>query len=375
MGRVIKWGIIGAGVMAHHFAEDLDHCDNGVFHAVASRTPEKAVDLAAQHGGKAYAGIDKLLADPDIDIIYVATPNTTHAKLCLDILKAGKGVLCEKPFAMNAKEAAKVINYAKKHNLFCMEAMWSRFLPLMHQLRSQIETGNLGPIRSVRAELGFPVDYSENSRFSDPKLGGGALLDLGIYCVSLVHDLLGAPKNIHAQAVVTDRGVDEHCSALMTYPGAQAHIVASHACELDNRLVITGETGRLEISDLFIQAKSAKLVKFARYAPQVISTEEPGLKDKLKNSIIGRIARKLKNKFGRDKEIMLTADYPGHGYQFQAEAAGEAMLSGKTETRAMPWDETIAVMKTLDTMRDTWEATPNHASATIVPFELKIAAE
>lgn len=348
MGTLIRWGILGAGTIARHFASDLDYASNGVLHGVASRTTKSAETLATSLNCKAYPDIKTMLADPDIDAIYIATPNSTHADYSIMALEADKAVLCEKPFCTSVEEAKRVAAVAGSKNLFCMEAMWTRFLPLIQVIRKQVDAGEIGPVRMIRAELGFPFLYEDASRLADP---GGALLDLGVYGVSIAHHILGKPDTISAAATLTDKGVDEHMSALLGYRDAQAIIVASHTSELTNTLVIAGENGRIEIAAPFIQGQQATSTRFTRTKPQKHAASESRLKALLQKTGLWPLARKLaRSLLGRDGATQ-TMTYPGHGYQFQAEAVGQALGSGKIESNIMPLDETIAVMETVDAIK------------------------
>lgn len=345
MGKIVRWGIIGAGTMAHHFAEDLAHCVNGVFHGVVARTPERAEALASAFGGTAYSSIEELLDDPSIDAVYIATPNSLHAEHAKLALRARKPVLCEKPFAINSEEADEVIALAKAQNVFCMEAMWMRFLPSIQNVVSEIEAGAIGPVRSIRAELGFPVAYAQQNRFSDPLLGGGALLDLGVYGVSLVQSILGTPIDVAASAHM-EAGVDVNSSVLLTYPEAQAVIVASHASELTNTLSIAGERGRITISGPFIAGLNASLKTFERQSPASQVSQGNVVKRLLQSTGLWPLARKIGKSILRRGKT-LSEGYPGHGYQFQAEAVGDALARGETECALMPLSDTLTVMQIL----------------------------
>jgi len=346
MGRLTKWGILGAGTMARHFAEDLKFCDNGIFHGIASRSPDKTIAIAKEHNAKAFNDINVLFTDPEIDIIYIATPNSLHFEHCKRALSAGKAVLCEKPFALSAKEAKIIQKLAEDKGLFCMEAMWSRFLPIMETIKDHVERGTLGHIHGFRAELGLPVSYAENTRFSNLDLGGGALLDLGVYGVSLAHFLLGNPARVFASASLTPRGVDEHCSILMAYDNLQAQIVASHACELPNKLIISGEKGRIELQDLFIQGNEARLYRYERHiidADTNTNDQNSDFKQKLKSSIIGRMLKKVINRLRPAKAgEVISSRYPGHG------SAGDALTQNALATAIMPMSETVEVMTIID---------------------------
>ena len=355
MGAVTRWGVVGAGWIARRFVEDLAHCDGAVLAGVASRGGDSARALAGAHGGRAHADVAALLADPDVDAVYVASPNSLHAGHCEAAIRAGKAVLCEKPFAVDAAEAARVVELARREGVFCMEAMWTRFLPPIRDVVREVAAGAVGPVRTVRAELGFPVSYAGAHRFASPELGGGALLDLGVYGVSLAHALLGAPVSVHAGARM-EGGVDAHCSALLVYPDAQAVVVASHATELTNTLVIAGEGGRIEVAAPFICGRAAYRTAVVRRPPGDAAADAAAaaggrVRGLLKATGLWSPARRLGKALRGDGRPAFRNDYPGHGYQFQAEAVGRALAEGRTESPVMPLAETLAVMETLDALR------------------------
>ena len=193
-GRPIRWGILGTGRVAGRFAQALRELDDARLLAAGSRRLATAEAFARHHGvERAYGSYAQLAADPDLDIVYVASPHALHREHSLLCLEAGRAVLCEKPFALNATEAREVIASARSRGLFCMEAMWTRFLPAMRRLTELVDAGAIGELRMVTAQLGFPSEPDPSSRLFDPALGGGALLDLGVYPLALASQLLGRP--------------------------------------------------------------------------------------------------------------------------------------------------------------------------------------
>jgi predicted dehydrogenase len=349
---------LGAGKIAHDFAADLSHCENGALAGAASRRIESAKALTRINGGKAYDSVNAMLADPDIDVIYIASPNALHAEHCEMALNAGKAVLCEKPFALSAKDAARIQKLAKSKNLFCMEAMWTRFLPLIQDVKAIVDSGDLGTINSIRAELGFPFAYDEGSRLGDSSLGGGALMDLGVYGISLAHYLRGAPNHVQGSAVLCAGGADEHSTSVLNYDTAQAVIIASHASELQNTFTIAGDKSRIEINAHFIQGKAAQLFSYTRENPNFgagpSGNSENPVKTILKKTGLFSAAKTLKNIARPNGAPKLRHDYPGHGYQFQAQAVGKALRAGDIQSDIMPMAETIAVLKTLDAIKKGW---------------------
>src|SRR5258706_11466720 len=209
MTNAIKWGILGTGAIAAQFAEALAGVAEARLHAIASRSREGAEAFARDYGvPRAYASYEELVRDPDVEVVYIATPNSAHAANAILALENGKAVLCEKPFTVDAAEAKKVIEVARQKKLFCMEGMWMRFVPAVRELVSLIRSGAIGDARMLTAGLGFPFIYDPAHRVFDPRLGGGAMLDLGVYPLSLAFHLFGRPTSFVTQAVLGETRVD-----------------------------------------------------------------------------------------------------------------------------------------------------------------------
>ena len=243
------WGIIGPGKIANKFAVALTLVDGARLGAVASRDTQKAKDFAAKHGAaKTYDSYAALAADPDIQAIYVATPHGFHAEHSILCLKHGKAVLCEKPLALNAAEVSAMIAAATKHQAFLMEAMWTRFLPLMREIMKRIAAGRIGHIRYIRADFGFPAPFDPAGRLYNMRLGGGSLLDIGIYPLYLCMQLLGEPQQITAAGRLSPTGSDETCHAILTYDdGASAVISSTLTCHTSLTAEIAGTEGSIRI--------------------------------------------------------------------------------------------------------------------------------
>ena len=355
MSRTIRWGIFGTGVIAAKLASDIAHAPSAALAGVASRDPARARDFAATWGaGASHDSYEALAMDPQIDAIYVATPNALHRDHALLALGAGKPVLCEKPFALNGAQAREIAEAARAADVFCMEAMWTRFLPVITEIRRQTQSGAIGEISLLRASMGFPVDGDPTNRFNDPDLGGGALLDLGVYGVSLAHMLFGAPDRVQAEAIIGPTGVDRQVTMQLGYPDRTAAIAVSHMAELGNRLEVTGTTGRIEVDAPFLQATRARIHGFA-LAPlgtAAIPVREGAVKTVLKRSGLWPLARTLARRaLGRDGQ-KISMSFPGNGYQFELEEVARCLTAGETESPVMPLDETIAVMETLDRLRN-----------------------
>jgi predicted dehydrogenase len=315
----IRWGILGPGSIAASFAGDLQLLPDHRLAAVGSRRQASADEFAARFSAsRAYGSYEELCADPDIDVVYVSTPHPFHAHDALLAINAGKPVLCEKPFALNATEAAEVIGAARDLGVFCMEAMWTRFLPHMRRIRQLLEAGALGDVRKVIADHGqrfLPPDPT--SRLYDPSLGGGALLDLGIYPVSFASYVLGSPTSVTAVSNPTETGVDAQTSAVLQYDGgAHAVLTTTLGATTPTRASVTGTEGRIEIDAVWYQPTTFTLHTLSGTAEHFA---EPRI---------------------------------GQGLRYQADEVGRCLRAGATESATMPLDETLSIMTTMDVIRD-----------------------
>lgn len=319
MGKV-KWGIMGAGGISRKFASDLVQSTEGELLAVASRTPGKAEKFAEEFKApKAYNSYEEFVADPEIDIVYIGTLHPMHKEGVLLCLNAGKAVLCEKPFMMSAQEAEEVIQVAKDNNVFIMEAMWTRYLPPVVQAREWIQEGRIGEIKMLTANFGFDFGWNPGHRLLDKKLGGGALLDAGIYPISFASMVFGKqPTKISSSAYIGETGVDERFSALFEYEGGQTALLSGGVqLRTSNDAFIYGSKGYIHIAN-FLFGKSATLH---------VPNEEP---------------------------LHFEKTLPTFGYIFEAEEAMRCIREGRKESALMPVSETIEIMQTLDSLRGQW---------------------
>ncbi|MEK3712905.1 Gfo/Idh/MocA family protein [Paenibacillus sp. FSL R7-0333] len=317
----IKWGILSTGWIAHQFATDLAHASNGVAYAVGSRSQESADKFAADHGiPVAYATYEELVNDPDVDAIYIGTPHPFHRENALLALRAGKAVLCEKPFTVNSAELEEVVAYAREHKLFLMEAMWSRYIPAHVKVREWLAAGRIGEVKLVKADLGFRSDWNPEGRLLNPVLGGGALLDVGIYPVSFTSMVLGPhPESIASTVHIGETGVDEHFSLLLSYGnGVSASLHAGIRLNLDDEAYIYGTEGSIVVNGTLVNPKSAELY------------------------VNGELAERFED------------DRASVGYCFEAEEVGRCLQAGLTESPVMTLDESVALMKLLDEVRAQW---------------------
>jgi len=256
-----RWGIIGTGGIAQSFAEDLKRLDGHIVSAVGSRSLTSAEKFTEQFPGAVPYGSYKELVTADVDAIYVATPHPMHHENALLAMRAGKPVLCEKAFTVNAKEARALVDYAQANRIPLMEAMWSRFLPHMQKVKELVSDGALGEITNIVADHGQYIPYERAPRLWEPELGGGALLDLGIYPLTLAHLILGSPISIHAEATLTDKKVDLNTSMVLRYAnGAHALLSCTMASRGSVSAMIVGDKARIEIDGSFYAPTSFRVI-------------------------------------------------------------------------------------------------------------------
>jgi predicted dehydrogenase len=310
--KPLRWGIMGTGGIAKSFAKDLELTGSGVVAAVGSRTAEGAGAFAEQRGIPARHGSYEALAnDPDVDIVYVATPHPLHHGNARLALEAGKPVLVEKPFTMNAEEARDLVGLARDKNLFLMEAMWTRFLPHVRHIRELLPS--LGDVVTVTADHGQWFAEDPAFRLFAPELGGGALLDLGIYPVSFASMVLGTPDRVAAMVTPAFTGVDAQTSMLFGYAsGAQAVLSCTLSAASPTTASIVGTNGRIEIDGPF-------------YAPASFT-------------LIPREGARSRFEYVDE----------GRGLRHQADEVARLLAAGETESPLMPLDETVSIMTTMD---------------------------
>jgi predicted dehydrogenase len=313
----LRWGILGTGGIAHAFVSDLRLTDSGVATAVGSRSQSSADRFADEFGvERRHSSYESLVADPDIDVVYVATPHPMHCANAVLALRAGKPVLVEKPFAMNAQESIEMVEVAREMGLFAMEAMWTRFLPHIAVVRDWVESGVLGEIVTVMADHGQWFTEDPEFRLFAPELGGGALLDLGVYPVSFASMILGTPQRIAALIDPAFTGVDAQTSMLFGYEsGAQAVLTCTLRAKSPTTASIVGTDARIEIDGRFYGPAAVTLVPRSGEPTRVPSNHE------------------------------------GHGLRHQADEVARCLAAGELESPLMSLDESISIMQTMDAVQ------------------------
>ncbi len=319
MTTPFRWGILGAGGIAHKFATGLTVLPDAQLIAVGSRTQQNADQFADQFNiPQRHASYEALANDPEVDAIYVATPHPFHKENSILCLNAGKAVLCEKPFTINTAESEAVIQVAREKKLFLMEAMWTRFLPAIVKAHELIASGAIGEVRMLNADFGFRTSVNEDGRLFNLALGGGALLDVGIYPLSLASSLFGSPTQIVSAADIGTTGVDEQAAMVLKYAEGQLALLSTATrTNTAHEALIYGTDGSIRIPDWW-------------HAQQVILTTN-----------------------GKPPQVF-DVPHDGNGYGHEAAEVARCVRAGKLESDTMSLDETLAIMRTMDTIRSQW---------------------
>jgi predicted dehydrogenase len=315
--RTFNWAILGLGNIAHKFAIDLALVPQARLHAVASRSLNKAQDFAATHAvPHAVGSYEELLAVPDIDAVYIATPHSEHYAHTLLCLRAGLPVLCEKAFAQNARQAQDMVQVAQQQGVFLMEAFWTRFFPAIKQALDLVQSGAIGEVKHLSADFGFITEFKPESRLFNPALAGGSLLDIGVYPLFISQLFLGVPATIRAVATPALTGVDQNCAMALGYAsGATASLFSTIAATTNNYCVLYGTKGQLHLTGRF-------------HAPSGIEIHRP------------------------DQAVEIIP-YPkiGLGYQYEAAHVQECLAQGLAESPLLPLAFSLDLMRTLDAVR------------------------
>jgi predicted dehydrogenase len=316
MSNEIRWGILGTGRMASDFAMGLKEVKDAELVAIGSRTKDSALRFAAKFNvPNVHEGYRNVAKDVQVDVIYIATPHNSHKDNAILCLENGKAVLCEKPFTINADEAEIVINLARSKNIFLMEAMWTRYIPAVVKLRELLDREVIGNVQLMLAGGAFMPAFDPEFYLFNYELGGGVLLDAGVYLVSMASMVFGAPDNILAMGQLGKTGVDEHDAILLEHRnGALANLYVSLRGKSSPDLTLIGDKGKI-------------------YAHAPIFCPS-----KLTITIDG------------EAEV-IELPFKANGYQFEAMEVGRCLSEGKVESGIMPLDETLQIMRTMDKIR------------------------
>lgn len=322
MNKKIRWAIVGTGGIAHKFAQALAILPDAELVAVSSRRKETANKFADEFNIPArYIGAQQLAQDKNIDVVYISTIHPAHKEETIICLNGGKAVLCEKPFAMNGLQIAEMIDCAKKNNLFLMEAMWMYFFPAMEKIRTLIAEGAIGAIRLLQADFCINPQRDPMDRMLNPLLGGGSLLDIGVYDIAFAQMVFGKePHRIASLAHIISTGVDEQASMILSYnDGAMASLNCAFCVETASQAVIYGTNGYIKIPYMFFRPDSFFI------------------------------------KIGSDSEKEMKFTRLGNGYTYEAMEVIRCLRSGQTESPTMPLKTSAAIMRTMDIIRSQWK--------------------
>ncbi|WP_405799778.1 Gfo/Idh/MocA family protein [Streptomyces sp. NBC_01506] len=316
--RTVRWGVLATGGVAATFTEDVRRMAGAEVVAVASRGEASAKAFADRFDiPRAYGDWAALVADPDVDVVYVATPHSAHRAAAGLALEAGKAVLCEKAFTLNSREARELVSLARERDLFLMEAMWMYTSPVIRRMTELIADGAIGEVRTVQADFGLQGPFAPEHRLRDPALGGGALLDLGVYPVSFAHLILGEPDRVQADALLSPEGVDLNTGMLLGWDcGATALLSCSVTAATPSTATVTGTAGRIELPSGF-------------FAPDGFTL----------------------HRGGRESE-QHTAQSPLAGMQHEAAEVMRCLRAGERQSPLVPLEGSLAVMRTLDAVRE-----------------------
>jgi predicted dehydrogenase len=318
--QTIRWGILGCGRIARKFAADLSLVEDAELVALGARQLSTAEEFAKEFPARhIYGSYEELVSDGDVDVIYIASPHALHLEQTLLCLNHGKAVLCEKSFALNLRQVKEMIQVSQTKKIFLMEAMWSKFLPQYQKVQELISSGELGEIVNVLISFGFIPQAPVAPRIFDPALGGGSLLDIGIYNVFMALSFLGRPDEIEASMTPAPTGVDEQCAMLFKYKnGAMAQLFSSLTSNLGTEADIGGTKSRVRLTSRF-------------YAPSATIEMFTGRED--------------------SKEIIPVRKEGGSGYQYEARHVGECLRKGLIESPVMSHADSMLLMETMDRVR------------------------
>lgn len=317
MKTTINWGILAPGRIAHKFAHDLKLVAGANLLAVASRSLERAQSFADEYGAThAYGSYEDLLECPGLDAVYIASPHVGHYKHTMMCLERGIAVLCEKPFAMNTAQVKKMVDCARANGVFLMEAVWTRFIPAFDEAMRLLNEGYIGDLKTIRADFGFKADFPPEHRVFNPALGGGSLLDVGIYTIFLATWLWGKPERIKAAAVMNSHGSDDSCAMIFEYSSNRLAILdCSLVVKTQIEAYIYGENGTIQLHNRFINPEEVSISFYEKNSEHL--------------------------------HIPLT----GHGYYHEILEVNNCLRAGKKESSKLPLDFSITLMEMLDWVR------------------------
>jgi predicted dehydrogenase len=347
---MIRWAILGTGKVTHKFVSDMRHASVKMTAvSVASRNFRNAVAFRDEfNSAQACETYEDAILVTGVDAVYIATPPSEHEKHALMALSAGKAVLIEKPFAEDAQSARRIADAAEQSGLFCMEGMWTRFLPLMDVVRRRLKNHDIGELRTLDGSFGISSHPDAKDSLFDPQRGGGALLHRGIYPLSLAHHLIGPVSDINVTGRLGETGVDEECRLILTHEsGVISTVSASLRAPMPNDLTIGGTQGAIRLAKPVYRPF---VLEVSRTSPRTSNTKT-GRLGRLRESDMGQMINQHLPSSLRDrleKTSRQRIPYKGHGYHYEADEVAHCMMTGQKTSLIMPMQESISIMELVD---------------------------
>lgn len=347
---MIGWGIWGSGAIARRFADALALADGGRLVAVASRTEANAQAFAGRFGAQAEPGYDALLARADVAVVYIATPNHSHKADALKAIAAGKAVLCEKPMCMSADDAREVAAAARAAGVFCMEGLWTHFIPAVQDAAKAVKAGAIGELKSLTVSFGSAHVTEPGSALFDPAQGGGALLDRGVYAVSLALRFMGGtPVSVVAERVM-EGGVDVAADAVLRFEGGRTATLGVSINDFRaNDLVLAGSHGRLKLHEHVTSPDALSLWSYAPVGSGGGAYSGGGLKARVKEAIKANAALAPLKFLARQK--LKPVPFRGNGMVHEIDEVHACLKAGRLESETAPLSLSIATLEVLDALR------------------------
>lgn len=310
--KKIKWGILGPGIIAHEFVQDFKHVSNGMVHAVASRSSNRSETFAKTYDiPMAYDCYEELYNDPEIDAIYIATPHNFHYEQSIAAMKSGKSVLCEKPLTEQPETSQKLISFAREHDVYLMEGMWTYFLPAIQKAKEWADQSKIGKVLHLKSSFGYPVPYDEQGRYYNPDLSGGCMLDMGIYNVAMAELFIGHEMtNLHTKIHHAPTGVENDVLSQIDYGDVTATLHSAFRCKLHNHCYIIGENGYIDIQD-FWRARGCKLYEGEKVIEEYLDERK------------------------------------GNGFEYQIQAVSQNLLEGVKQPEVVTHETTMKFQKAM----------------------------
>jgi predicted dehydrogenase len=363
----LRWGFVGAGAMAQRMAADVSLSPGNRFVSIAGRSPRRAALLASTFSARVEHSIEDLMSAPDVDVVYIATPGATHAEFAIAALNHGKHVLVEKPFATSLADGQRIVEAAKKSGTFCMEAMWTRFIPAVDSALSEIAAGRLGELRQLSADFSYSVLVDPQHHLFVPG-GGGALLDRGVYGLFLACATLGPVAAVSSRAWIGSTGVDEDVTVSLAHTsGALSTITASLRSRGTNEATLRGTEGTLTLPEPFF-APSRYSITASSPTSLIPSSSEDSARPTSDKMLSASMKRVRKSSFGRQsvetakgfakagvRELKaVKMPFDGNGYSHQISAVRDAIWAGEREEPRMTLEQSLTVMSLIDRARASW---------------------